>query len=376
MPFIEVPITSDAESLVDGAMERLQEQWTDWVPNDADLEVILIEALGPIAQDALEVAASVPESVFRQYGTELVGEAYQTAQSATGAATFLAVDSAGYDSADAAAPDTEGLVQIAIGGVAFETDEPVRIAPGSDQVTVAITATDPGAAGNDLTGTAELITALAWVDLITVDGPTANGIDGEDDEEYVDRLSDALQLRAKTLVTGRDFEIEALQNPQVGRAVAIVGTARQVTVAITDPEGEPTTQATKDAVEADYDLYRQVNTTYSVVDPTYTDIDVSYDIVILPGYDIPTVQASLESAVAQWLDPFNWGRPLDVQASESDVWVLDNTVRYNELVRVISVAGVRYVRDVTLDGGRADVALPGTVALTRPGTIAGTVGVT
>jgi hypothetical protein len=82
MPFVSIPFTTDLVTLVDGALDRLQEHWEDWEPNDGDLEVIVIEALGPIAQDAIETAALVPSAIFREFGLVMAGEAYQQPQPA------------------------------------------------------------------------------------------------------------------------------------------------------------------------------------------------------------------------------------------------------------------------------------------------------
>src|SRR4051812_14877607 len=101
MPFVSIPFTTDLVTLVDGALDRLQEHWDDWEPNDGDLEVIVIEALGPIAQDAIETAALVPSAIFREFGLVMAGEAYQAPQPATGVATFTAIDATGYDSRSA-----------------------------------------------------------------------------------------------------------------------------------------------------------------------------------------------------------------------------------------------------------------------------------
>lgn len=367
MPFVIVPFVTDADTLADGALDRLQEHWDDWEPNDADLEVILTETLAPIAQDVVETAATVPDSIFRQYGTKLLGEPYQEALPATGTATFTALDASGWNASDTL---EDGLVEITLQGVAFTTDEPLIIPIGDTTVDATITALEVGAYANGLSGAADLITALPWVALITIDDPTAHGVDGEDDLAYQDRLADLLQLQAKTLVTGRDFEIMALQDPRVGRAVAIVGTARQVTVAITDQAGEPCDADTKADLAATYALYRQVNTTYNVIDPTYTDIDATFQVVALPGYDLELVRQTVIAAITDWLDPANWGKPPD--ADVGDAWVLDNHIYYNELLRICAQPGVRYVKDATLNGAKVDVLMAGTVALPHPDSIDGT----
>lgn len=364
MPFTTVPFTTDAESLADDALARLQEHWEDWEPNDADLEVIIIETLSGIAQDAIETASEVPTAIFRQFGEEILGVPYQGAEAAEGVATFTAVDAAGYDSTQTS-PDDDGLVQIAVGTVAFETDDPVIILPGETTVDVAVTATELGTVGNGLSGNAEMITALAWVSLITVAAPTTGGVDAESDADYLDRIADRMQLRAETLVTGRDFEVAALAFPAVGRAVAIVGSPREVTVAVTDADGEALSSDVKDEIEAYYSEHRQVNTVYNVVDPQYSNIAVTFTAVSLPGYENAALEDLIISSVSQWLSPANWGKPANME--EGTTWVLDNKVRYNELLRVIGqVPGVRYVSDATLNGARVDVTMPAADGVALP----------
>ena len=66
----------------------------------------------------------------------------------------------------------------------------------------------------------------------------------------------------------------------------------------------------------------------------------------------------------------NWGRPQGIITEDATrLWQQETVVRYSELLRTLSLIGVRYVQSATLNGGTADVNLTGTAPLTRPGTI-------
>ena len=73
-----------------------------------------------------------------------------------------------------------------------------------------IEAADAGAQGSGLSGTATLLDTLSgtdWIESITVSGMTAGGLDGEDDETYLNNLSAELQLLSPRLILPGDFEL-------------------------------------------------------------------------------------------------------------------------------------------------------------------------
>jgi hypothetical protein len=373
MTFVSVDMTGDAATMSLEALQRLQDRWDGWEPNDGDLEVIQIETLAPLVADAIDVASEVPDAIFRAYGTQLVGESYRVGTPAVGSATFAALDNAGYQSDD--------VVQIALAGQAFVTDDLLIIPAGQTEVTQTITALVEGDVANGLNGAADPITALSWIDTITVTDLTGGGVEAEDDDAYQDRLSDFLQLQSTTLVTARDYELMALQQPGVGRAKATFDQARKVIVTVTDEDGEAVPQPIKDNLVALFEGYRQVNTLYSVVDPLYTTITVTFQVVALPDYDNADLHDRAVAAVENWLSPASWGIPQGQREdAQTTTWLDSETiVRYSELLRVLSIDGVRYVdsANTRLNGGTADVALTATPTqphpLTRPGSIDGTV---
>ena len=375
MPFVEVQFVSDADTMTDEALDRLAVQWEGWDPSDGDLEVIVIEAIAPMASEAAEVASIVPDSVFRNYGTKLIGLPYTIGQPAYGMAIFTAIDNAGYQSPD--------MVELGIDGYGFTTDTLVIVPPGLTSVEVPITAVDPGSQGNNLTGVADLVTSLAWISDIAVPNGTEGGFDEENDAEYQDRLSDLLQLQSTTLVTARDYELLALYQPGIGRATATFDTARKVTVAVTDDEGEVVDADVKVDLALLYEDYRQVNTQFVIADPVYATIDVVASLVSYPDQDPAALIDDATAAVANWLSPANWGRPVNSRGEYSETgneWVPDTIVHYSELLRVLAVPGTRYVNSATIayppgvppTTGNINISgagPAGSVVITRPGTI-------
>jgi hypothetical protein len=367
--FVSVPITTDAQTLADDAVERLRAKWAGWEPNDGDLEVIQIETLAPMAADAAETAATVFPAIFRAYGTTLIGVAYETGAPASGNVTFHFVDSE-----DHLIPAGS---EIDIDGFAFSVDTDVETTAAASAPGVHVTATEPGAAQNGLVGSVVApITALAFVESITVDSPTGGGADPEDDIDYQNRLASDLQLQAKTLVTTRDFEVEALSDPGVGRAVAIADSARHITVTATDDAGEPVAPDVKARLIADFANYRQVNTIVTILDAVYTTVNVAYTVVSYPGFDHTDLGGRINGTLTDLLSPVNWGRPQNFGDPGSPTsWYNEPVVRRNKLIDVIAgVEGVNYVATVTITAsagtvdGNGDLTMPGTIALPRPGT--------
>jgi hypothetical protein len=368
MPYIVVPFTVDADQLADDAIDLLVEAWDGWEPHDGDLEVIQIETLAPIAQDVAEVASIVPDAIFRSYGQDLLGVPYSQGLPAVGIARFTALDTIGHTS--------DAQIDINLGGVAFSTDAPVVVAAGQSYADVDITAREDGTVGNDLQGTADvMVGGLPWLSLAEVTAPTAGGADPEDDVAYQNRLADRLLLQSTTLVTSRDYELMAIAQEGIGRALASFSVARAVTVAVTDDVGEVVPTPIKNDLVEIYEGYRQVNTVFTVIDPSYTTISATFTIVVLPGYDPVALVDMAEAAVVEWLSPANWGVPHGSETSEqATFWLNETVVRISELERTVSLPGVRYVSSAKLNGGTADINLTGTAPLTRPapGGIVGT----
>ena len=118
-----------------------------------------------------------------------------------------------------------------------------------------IRAVQTGEQGNRLSGEAELIDPLFWVESVQVPIETTNGVDGQTLEEYLESLISLMRIVALRPILPLDYAILALRVPGVARAVAMDGYdpgtetwghARMVTLILTNDEGLPVSTAHTD----------------------------------------------------------------------------------------------------------------------------------
>ena len=365
--FVDLNFTADPSALEDVATETLESTWPEWEPNDADMETIMIESLAPMAASAATQASQMPAAALRAYGTKVLGIAYRSGTPALTTVTIVAIDDTGW-------PIFAGS-QFEVDGFAFETTADSVVPPGSLEVAgVPAQATLPGQDANGLTGdTVAPITMPAYVEAVLVEIPTADGTDAEDDPTYTNRVSRELRLRGFTLVTATDYVVQALDIPGIGRAVCIGNQAREVQVALADASGQPVPEPIKEQYVAAVNENRLINVQVDVEDPTYTEVDVTYHVILWPGYDGPATIAEANTLLEQVLDPANYGRP-DSGQSGAD-WINDPTIRPNWLIGELAagVVGIRVVDELTIDGAAEDgtLTLDGTFPLPTPGTFTG-----
>jgi hypothetical protein len=370
--FIDVPFTTDAATLRENAKQRLRDQWEDWKGNDGDLEVVQIEAIAPMAQNATETAAQVPPAVFSSI-LQLHGVAPIPGTPATTTVTFVFTDAGEYT--------VPAGFEVQIDGVAFTTDDD---ATGTSSVAgVPVTAAVVGEIGSDLPG--DVVApggGLSFLSDITVDAPTANGTDPESEDDHRNRGSRALELQGKTLVTARDYELEARDTPGVGRAAAVSDPAtRTMVVYAADDSGATLSTDKKNEVLDKYAPLRLSNWTVSIGDPTHTPVHVAYAVTTEPGFDLAEVRGRIDERLAEALDPSVFGRPRGFgDSGPARGWVIDTKVRRNKLIAELGeLPGVDRVDDLTVTGdagstdGTGNWTLPGTAPLPQPGTFTGTV---
>jgi hypothetical protein len=369
--YIEVPLEIDEDTMADAAVDYLQAQWTDWEPNDADLEVVQIEALSGMAGALAQQASVATEAIFRTFGEVLVGIPFQEGTPATTTVTFTLIDGNSYLIED----DTE----VEIDGEAFLTVGDVNNVVGSTTIAnVPVECATIGVEGNGLGTSVSKISSMAFVTDVVADHPTSGGSDAMTDQEYLGYVSRKLQLRADTLVTKSDHELWALDYPGVGRAYAINTADRRVTVYVADDFGEPLSAAIKTAMTTAVLNYRLVNTITTFADPTYTTVTVTYTVTALRGYDLADLKLRINSMLTGWLSPTGFGAPkFGDPGTGTSAWVGTNMVRRNSVIdRIGDVEGVDYINSVTLapaPDGNGDVTMAGTIALPRSGAHVGPV---
>jgi hypothetical protein len=126
-----------------------------------------------------------------------------------------------------------------------------------------------------------------------------------------------------------------------------------ISLALVDAEGQAVPAPVKTAVANLFAERRLLNVEVNLIDPTYTEVDVSFTAVAFPGFDPADVETRAIAAVEAYLSPSTWGSP-----------------PFGE--------GLNYVETLELAAAgdpqsEQNVALAGVAALPEAGAIAGAV---
>lgn len=389
MGYIDVPVETDPVELAEEAFAYIETNVPGWLPSPANLEAWVVESLAQIASELRTLVALVPESIFRFYGESVLALPPYEAVAALGSTTWTVLDSGGYivpaGTLVAVTPSAS------FDSYAFETVEQFPIPYGQTVVAdVAIRAIEPGAAASGLSGTVQTLDQLDFVASVTLDGATSGGQDAEADDAYLDRLSDVLTLLSPRPILPQDFAVLAQAHPSVARATAIdlynaqtatANVPRCVTVVLVDDAGNAVPAPVKADVDAMLQAQREVNFLVFVADPSYTTIDVQFQVTSYAGTDPATVADAVIARLQAWLSPASWGTPPFGDPGGTVSWINDTTVRYLEVAEQINnVEGVHYI--VTLQTrvaggafGTVDIVMPGVAPLPRAGAISGTAAI-
>jgi len=380
MAYIPIPIETDPVDLAEEAYAYLEEQIPGWSAQPGNLDALLVESEAQIAGELRDMAVLVPDSIFEFFGETVLDIPPYEATEATGTTTWQAIDTLGYT------VDAGTLVGVSppasVDTYAFEVVDAFTFTPGTDTVSgVTIRALEAGAEASGLSGDVELLDPLVFVNHVTLDAPTAGGVDAEETDAYLSRLSDLLTLLSPRPILPQDFAMLVQRSiPEIARATAIdlykadtqqANQPRCVTVVVVDENGNALSAAVKNEADALLQANREVNFLAYVIDPTYTVIDVRADVSCFPMYDPAQVCPMVVEALAAYLSPATWGQPTYGDPS-GRTWNNQTTVRYLELTQVVNeVEGVDYVKTLTFgkEGttlGTADYVMTGVAPLPRP----------
>ena len=393
---IELELIADPDAMAASGEAYMEATIPGFELRPGNVEHVLLYANAQIGAEIVEQAAQIDPLIFSYLGQDLLGIPARTATPATATASVTWAA----DVADATVLPAGSLVAVPSPSdepVVFQTDVNLSAPAGGGVMTVNLIALEEGEAGNGCFGQAEPIDIVDGVERIDVTNPSAGGTEDETSDEYGARLAEALTILAPRPILPNDFATLARQVPGVGRATAIdlyqpataaggYGTPRGaspatnvprcVTVVIAVEDGGAPSDALMQEVYNRLDGNREVNFLTYVVPPGYTTIDVTATVTAYPGYDPAIVEQAAEQALADWLNPGDWGTPPGAATGE---WIFDNSVRYFEAIEHVNRAdGVHYVNALQLRKaggtfGTADIALTTPVGLPQPGTIAVTV---
>jgi len=378
--FIEFEIETGEEQLLQKFYEGMAAQFPGWEPNPNDLEDWLARIWARMAVETAELAADVPPEIFQRFGEKILQVPPLEATSAIATTTWTFIDTAGYV-INACTP-----VSIKVTGdeyYGFEVVDEVIVLPGDATAEdVLIRAIEPGEYAEGASGSVMLIDAIPNVESIELDAPATGGADAEDPEDYLNRLAGETRLLSIRPVLAKDVQILARLIPTIGRALALdlydPGTdtwdnEKTTTIAVAKEDGTTVGSTAKTALETMLASYREQNYNFFVIDPTYTQVKVEFEITVLSGYNQSDVETTVSSAITSYLSPGTFASKNF--SDDTGSWTLVTHVYRNELISLIDrVTGVDRVVNVRLAEqagalGTSDVALDGPASLTTPGTI-------
>jgi hypothetical protein len=372
--YVNPPLETEPSELAELAYVWLSDNVPGWQAPDGGFETILIEALAQIAAEVRDVASDVPIAVYKHFGSVLHGITQVPAAQATATSTWTLIDAAGHT---IPAGTVVGIRDTAGDLVGFTVTDDVAVLAGSTVTAagaVGLIAVEAGEASNALTGPVEVIDALDFVDTIVLVAATAGGAEAETDDEYLNRLTDELTLLTPNPILPIDFAILARRIPGVERALAVDGynpadlttnNERMVTVYAIDAAGLPVAGGVLADVAAYLESLREATFVVNTSNPTVTTIDVVTSVLALPDFDTATLQAWVAEAIANYLDPANWGVIGSTASRDPAQWSNVTKVYYLEMAEAINrVNGVDRIETLYIGQRRAVTAVAATDILT------------
>jgi baseplate J-like protein len=385
--FVSYPVENDPGLIEEEIDEQLEAKFEGWNPAAGGLATWMKKAFARLISSDRTVAAELLAGGFKKFGETILSVPPILAASATGTSTWTMVDNAGYTITAGTKVVIEASGELS---EAFEVVADVVIPPGSSATAageVELRAVVPGTAANGLTADPEpydSTPATTATDTIELVGTTSGGVDEEDEDEYLDRLTEETQLLSLSLITEEDFEKDARSIAGIERALAIGGYNAEteedeqplvVTVFPVTDEGKVLGSEAKAVLQERQQAKVPTGVEVFVDDPTYTKIDVEVEVSAQAGYAAVTVKAAVEARLSEYLSPANWGNEGREGEPPPGLWRNRTSVYFYELVSEVDrVAGVDRVVSLKLAKNGSElkaenVALSGAAPLTEPDTL-------
>lgn len=333
---------ADANDLAARAFDAIASKFPEWTPREADLPVVLIEAMATEVVETVYAVNRVPDLVAERV-VSLFGIDRLEASEPRGRVTFTLTPGTG----DRMIP---AGTRVAIGsdGPVFATltDLTITQAAGSGSVDIIGQGVESAEYNATPTGTPLVLgDPIAYVDRVTLSAALSGGAPAESDGEYMARAMLTLSRLTSSLVTVQDFATAALEDPRV---VMVQPWDRHtptnpipqdgaLTLFVVGQGGATLSDADlasiRDALQAQAVSILRVY----VANAVQAAVDVTTVITTLPGYPATDVVAAVTAAITAALSP---------TASQAG-----GTVYRNELVALADrVDGVDHVVSVTLSG--------------------------
>jgi uncharacterized phage protein gp47/JayE len=220
--YISLPFVTSPNTLLQQALAAIQAQVPGWTPRESHIEVLLLEQFAQMTAESAQVAANVPLAIFTYFGS-LVNILPETGSAAEAQTTWTMIDNKGYT---IPAGTVVGYQFSGNSVYLFQTLNDFSVPPGSTATaagSVVIEAQVAGAAMNGFGPQGLLLIAPTYpfVSSIVSTSTSSGGADPETQAQYLNRLSDQLQLMAPRPILPQDFAALSVNVTGVARAVAV-----------------------------------------------------------------------------------------------------------------------------------------------------------
>lgn len=382
--YTDIDPQNDPATIEREMTEAFEERFEGWFPPSASLIGLQTKVTARLHSITRGMGAESRAAMFKRFGEKVAGIPPVEAAPATVLSTWTLSDTAGHTikagtKATIAAPNDAQPR-------GFEVVSDVVVAPGSSVTgvgAVTLRAVIAGAAGNGLTADPIPSDSFNYIESVELVGATSGGVDEEDEDAYLDRLTEDLQLLSLSLIVEDDFAKDARSIPGVARCLCIGGynpedeTFDNPLVVCDFPVDED--GADLSAERHEELVGRQQAKVPSGVEvfsanPTRTKVGVKTVVGVAPGFEPAAVIAAVEARLAEYLSPAKWGTQVRQGEAPAGLWENATHVYYFELVSEIDrVPGVDRVISLETKKGagafaKVDIELAGPAPLAEPGT--------
>jgi hypothetical protein len=220
--YIIEPLDTDADAIYQDFVAYVQITFPDWEPSEGQLDVIIARYFAMQTAFTADMASRVQRAIFRYFGSSLANIPPLIGSRATATINFV-IDDPATPPVDRTLPfgtlvgltDDDGDIQM------FELMDDMEVAAGVTSVDVDAEALEAGIVTNNISGTVELIEQVDWITSASVVGTSTGGSDPEQDDHYIQRLTENLALMAPRPILADDFTVFARNIQGVARAAVI-----------------------------------------------------------------------------------------------------------------------------------------------------------
>ena len=239
MGYINLPVVTDSDVLVQQALANIAAAVPGWVPREGNLEVLILEQMALMAAEAATVASNVPDEIFAYFGG-LVGINPLPGTLETIQVTWSLVNPASGSPGYQIPAGTVVGFYFAGASYQFQTMADAVIATGQTSISLVLQAVTAGSAYDldTLAASSSLNLSNLYLQLINPDPLVSTilvtatpstlstlvlGTDAETTTAYLNRLNAQLQLLAPRPITPSDYATFAQNVAGIYRALAFDG---------------------------------------------------------------------------------------------------------------------------------------------------------